>query len=492
MNFYPEADESGMGKSAMMLYPTPGLVVDCQIAGAAQVRCIFTITGRTFTVIDTELYERLGVGNLHPIGSVGNDGNLVSITASPQQLLIASAGVLYVYQLQTQAEITLGKGVAGTFTTIPSATFPGPVSLVGFTDGFFIALIASAAQYWASQSFDATNWTANGAKIISTFADNVVSMIVDHREIFLLGAKASDPQYDSGNLFPFDSVPGGFMEEGCGATYATVQLDNTILWIGARNDQGGGMAWRASGYTPQRISTHAIETAWQAYPTIADARAFSYQDQGHKFWVINFPSGNATWVYDVATQLWHQRGYWNARTGSYNAALPQCHIYVNGMHLVGDRQSGTIYQMAIPSVSGGAWKFVTDNGNVIRRMRAAPHISTEQKWIFHNFLQIDLETGLGPQPVLVDGSGNPRGPKISLDWSDDGGHTWSNTYDMDCGRAGEYRKRVIQWGLGSSRDRVYRIVAADPVPYRIIDCYLNDSSDFKPQERLSKTAAKVS
>lgn len=498
VNWYPQSDESGMGKSAMTLEPTPGLSLFAQVGGAAQVRGIWSINGRVFAVIDAELYECLSNGSLNPIGAVGNDGNLVSMVACPQQLLVASVGNVYVYQLQTASgyeNATLaptGTLTAGQFFQIPSATFPGPVTQVGLCDSFFIALIASTEQYFVSTQLDATDWTDEGSKIISTFPDNVVSMVIDHREIWLLGAKSSDPQYDSGNIFPFDSVPGGFIEQGCGAQFATVQADNSIFWLGARNDQGGLVGWRANGYTPQRVSNHAAEAAWDSYPVTSDARAFSYSQAGHTFWHINFPSAQATWVYDVATGVWHERGFWNSNTGVYQAALPQCHTYNFGFHLVGDRASGSIYKMGLPIVQGGGWNFVTDNNKPIRRLRRAPYISKEEQWMFYNYFQLDMSTGVGPQPPLTDGAGNPRGPKVTLSWSDDGWRTTAASFDLDCGQVGKYNQRVIKWRLGRGRHRGFQIVAADPVPYWLTDAFVNEPTEMRPQKRLPKQYAEVS
>lgn len=487
VNWYVENNESGDGKSARVLYPTPGLSVFSNNPGA-QVRGEWTINGRTFAVIDAQLFEIPANGVAVPLGLVNDDGQPAAMVASPLQLAVASGGFLYVYYLRA-----IGAVAAGTFYKVPPATFPGPVTHIDLSDTFFLALIASTEQFFASLPLDATVWPALQTKIISTFSDNAVSFIVDHRQLWILGGKSSEVEFDSGNFpMPFDTAPGGFIEQGCGASFSIVQLDNSIFWIGSRNDIGGGIAWRASGYTPSRVSTHAVETAWASYPTIADARAFAYQDQGHSFWVINFPSGNATWIYDAATGLWHERGFWFAQAGIYQTALPQCHTFNFGKHLVGDRQSGKIYQMAIPSPAvGGGWNFVTDNGAPIRRMRRAPHISTEQEWIYHSTLQVDLETGLGPIPHLKDGAGNPRDPMVTLRYSDDGGHAWSNGRDAGCGRAGSFRTRVVWRRLGRSRDRVYELTASDPIPYRIMDAYLEASPGFQAQERLTKEASKV-
>jgi hypothetical protein len=486
INWYVEQGGPN-SKSVQQLYPTPGLKLFSARAGA-QVRGEWTINSRSFKVVDATLYEQFADGSDAAIGVMVDDGNPSYMVASPQQLLIASGGFLYVYYLKT-----IGTVPAGTFVAIPAPTFPGPVDIVGYSDGFFVALVESSQQYFVSQSLDATIWPGLATQIISTFADNVVSMIVDHRQIWLLGAKQSEVDADAGSIpNPFQTVPGGFMEQGCAAEFATVQLDNGIFWIGQRNDQGGRVAWRSNGYSPTRVSNYAVENAWESYSTVADARAFSYVDHGHSFWVINFPTAQATWCYDAATQMWHERGFWFAQAGIYQAALPQCHTYNFGKHLVGDRQSGNVYQMSVPVMNGSAWDFVTDNGAAIRRLRRAPIISTENKWIYYSELTIDVETGLGPQPPLLDGAGNPREPILSLRYSNDSAHTWSNSRDLGLGMAGQYHRRCVARRLGRARQgRVFEVSCTDPVPVRLIDAYLDATPGFQTQERLTKQLTKV-
>lgn len=486
INWYVENNESGEGKSSRILLPTPGLSIFANIPGA-QNRGEYTINGRTFSVVDAQLYEALANGTSNALGAVANDGNLVTMAANPQQLAVASAGKLYVFYLRT-----VGPNLAGTFVQVPANTFPGPVSQILYLDSFGVAVIASTEQYFVSSALDFTTWPGANTTIISTFPDNVLSAIVDHRELYLLGGKASEVDYDAGTSpVPLATAPGGFIEQGCGAQAATVQLDNSIFWIGSRNDLGNGIAWRSNGYSPQRVSNHAVENAWQSYATIADARAFPIQIGGHSWWWIVFPTGQAGWVYDAATGMWFETGFWFAQAGIYQAPLPQCHTFAFGKHLVGDRQSGKIYQMSLPTVTGGGWNFVTDNNNAIRRLRRAPHISTEAQWIYHNRLQVDVESGVSPQPPLRDGAGNPRDPMLTLKYSDDGGHTWSSGRDVGFGQPGKFRTRAIWRRLGRSRDRVYELTCSDPVPVRIIDAYLDATPGFTPQERVSKQYSKV-
>jgi hypothetical protein len=383
------------------------------------------------------------------------------MAASPQQLLLASGGTAYIFDL-----------TLNTLTPIAGATFSGPVAQVGICDDFFLVLIANSKEFVVSAPLNAADWTTNGAAIVSVFPDNIVSMLVDHREIWFFSDTQSVVYYDSGNLFPFDVIPGAFIEGGCGAQWSPVQLGNTVLWL-VQDARGSGWVAQANGYTPQRVSNHAIETAMQSYAKISDAVAFGYQDQGHQFYVIYFPTPSKTWVFDLLTNMWHERGFWLTSIGQFQAAHYQNHTFAFGMHLVGDWSSDTIYQMHIPVLTGATWTFADDDGAIIRRVRRAPHISQEQKWEYFAELQVYVETGLGPVPALLDGAGNPRGPQMTLRWSSDGGHTWSNDHTRDCGQSGEFKKRVRWQRLGRSRDRVFEISVSDAIGWRVIDSYLS-------------------
>jgi hypothetical protein len=197
-----------------------------------------------------------------------------------------------------------------------------------------------------------------------------------------------------------------------------------------------------------------------------------------------FPTAGKTWVYDVATQHWHERAYWNVNLGRFEAHKSANHVYAFGKHLVGDPTSGNIYQMSI--------NFQDDNGNPIERLRRSPVIATEFERIFHNEITFDVELGQGPMPPLLDGNGLPRDPQLLLSWSDDGAHTWSNEYAVNCGQAGVFKRRAKRTRLGSTKfGRVYQIRATDPVPWRIIEGYLDADPGFKKQPRIVKEYAKA-
>jgi hypothetical protein len=526
MNWYQENIESQMGASAAALYPTPGLSVFAAIAGP--VRGLLEINGRLFAVGAGNFYEINSAGSPTSYGAVGNDLQPVTMATNGtlgNQIVICSAGALYFFNLTTNVLTPVG-GLQG----IPA--------MVVFCSSYFVALLAGTNKFQISNLLDGSTWNPLGVQQNEVFPENISSIVSAYGFLFVLGqAGHSQVYYNSGasQYTPFSPISGAYMEEGCGAPLSPVVMDNTVFWLGGLNGKGD-IAWRANGYTPLRVSNFGFETAVASYPAKgSDAIGYTYRDQGHTFWVLRFPSANgglgATWVYDAATQQWHERGYWSQQGPSgYSAHLSTCHAFAFGQHLVGDWNSGNIYAMAITTLQ--------DNGNPIRRWRRSPHITAERERIFLERLQLDVEVGLGPQPpfaalqpplnesgvsevgklVITGQSGdrfalsvnsvdrslvtaslapqaqNPpfyRGPQISVRISRDGSKTWGQEYLIDCGQAGDYKTRVLLRRLGQARDFVFDIVATDPAPWRIIEGYVEGTGFPQPTQRLQKQIAQV-
>ena len=445
-----------------------GQIVAYEIVGGANavvnsgpIRGQLEIAGRAFVVCGQDFDEVMANGTFTTWGQVSNDSLPVTMAASPQQLLLASAGNAYVFDL-----------MANTLTMIPGVTFDGPVSQAGICDDFFLLTIQNSKEFYVSAPLDATDWVTNGSAIVSVFPDNIVSMFVFQRQPWFFSDTQSVVYYDSGNIFPFDVNPNAFIEAGCAAENSVAQMNNAPFWLGA-DARGHGKVWTAAGYTPQRVSTHALEFAIQGYSRIDDAVAWTAQFEGHDFYNIYFPTPSVTWVYDAATGMWHQEAFEIALTGQFQAAHRWNHMFVFGMHLVGDWQSGKVYQMQIPTPSGSTWTFGDDDGAPIVRIRRAPHISKAQRRQYFNELQLLVQSGLGPIPPLKTPSGLPRGPIVSMRFSNDNGQTWSNSLDRDTGMAGQFQKRVRWLRLGEARDRIFEIRYSDPVPLRITDAYLD-------------------
>jgi hypothetical protein len=487
INFFTEMPSSAAAATDIALLPTPGLKVFASVPNAVSVRGEFAVLsnptvatpGKYFAVIGTFLYQVNANGTVTQYTQpLVDDGQPVYFAAGPNgsagggvwQLLFCSGGTAYVLDLTAAPP--------GGITVIPAASFnnSSPVSQVAYIDGFFIALLAGTNQFQLSALLNALDWTsaaAPGAAAVSVFTDNVLSMAVNDRLLLLTGPKQSVWYYNSGDPnFPLAVIQGSEVEEGIIAQNSLVKAANDMFFIGG-DERGAGIARRMSGYIPQRISTHAVELSIQNMPTFSDAISWTEQDRGHTFYVTWFPSGNMTWVYDLATGHWHKRLFWNEQQGAYVAHLARCHMYAFGQHLVGDRTSGNIYSMS--------QNYLDDNGTPIRRMRRAPHINDEKQWVFHKQLQIDAEMG---EATLLDANGNPRAPQAFLRWSDDGGHVFKNYHTLNFGQIGQYKFRAIQRRMGKSRDRVYEFTCSDPVAWRIVNAYLKADPGYTTSPSL--------
>lgn len=394
------ATTAGVISGSILMYEIKGGTA--AVVNSGPIRCEYFINGRAFVICGSDFDEIFSNGTFTTWGQVANDSLIATMAATPQQILIASAGTAYVFDLMTN-----------TLTAIPGVTFPGPVSQAAVCDGFFLLTIENTKEFFVSGALDATDWATNGSAIVSVFADNIVSMLVHDREIHFWSDRERTVYYDSGNIFPFDVIPGTTIQAGSAAKSSPARLDDRVLWLNA-DDNGNATVKMGIGYTPQRISTHALEFAMQGYARVDDAVGYTYQDQGHSFYVLYFPTPSKTWVYDatisamIGVQCWHEREFYLASTGGSQAHKSQCHMFAFGKHLVGDWSSGKVYQMQIPTLSGSAWTFADDNGNPIRRIRRAPHISKEQKRLYISELRVYVETGLGPIPPLSDPAPYPN------------------------------------------------------------------------------------
>lgn len=334
-----------------------------------------------------------------------------------------------------------------------------------YSDSYFIVIFATSNKFQMSQVLDGTTWPGLLVNEVEVFADNIVSLIVNHREPWIMGSLRSQPYQDTGSAEVFDVIAGTLIEKGCAATFVTFRLDNSIFWVD-QDERGALSAWRSNGYTPVRVSTYAVETdlGTNSRANIQAMTSYAYVDAGHIFWVLYVPGSNWSWCFDVVEGLWHKRASWNPITAKWGPHFSWNHSYAFGMHLVGDWNSGNLYQLSMDNLQ--------DNGTDIQRLRRTPTILNENDRIYHAELMVDFDTGQSPQPPLLDGNGNPRPAQAMLRWSNDRGKTWSNQHIAGCGLAGQYLARAVWRRLGQSRHRVYELRVSDPIPWVIVDAYL--------------------
>ena len=514
VNLFPEVIPEG-GKEAAFLNRAPGLNF-LQTVGTGPIRGLWAhqTNGSDFYVVSGNEFYKLSGLNATPIllGTVIGAGP-VSIADNGTQLFIAANGPSYIYN-----EVT------NVFAAINDPDFAG-AKTVAYLDGYFVFNQPNSQIIWVSQLLNGSSVDPLDFASAEGSPDGVVGLIADHRELWVFGTDSVEVWYNSGAAdFPLQRIQGAFNEIGCASAYTIAKMDNGLFWLGT-DARGQGIVYRANGYTGVRISTHAIEYAIAQYGNISDAIAYTYQQEGHAFYVLTFPSGNATWVYDVATQAWHERAGFDS--GEFMRHRSNCQCNFGGNIIVGDFQNGNIYTLDLDVYA--------DNGGIqkwLRSWRALPTGQNNLKRTAQHSLQLDCETGVGlnlypaydsenidteagldliaeyVQTFLATQSGDtltteagdgfePLGqyelsdqdisgynlvtnsylaapgynPEVMLRWSDDGGHTWSQEHWSNTGKIGQYFYRVFWRRLGMTmklRDRVYEISGTDPVKISIL------------------------
>lgn len=437
INLYPEVSESNTSRSQAMLVGTPGLAVWTTLTGGGVLSALAFNENISIIHVGTKVWKVDALAGSTLLGST-------VVTASRATSMASNGAVVMLVMPEGGYFIN---PVTGTVTQITDSDFYG-ADTVDFIDGFFVFNHPGTGQFQCTQLYgtdiDGLDFaTAEGAP------DELVSLIVDHRELWLMGRTTTEVWVNVGGQdFPFERIQGAFLEVGCAAAHSVAKMDNSVFWL-ANDDRGFGTLQRAAGYSPQRVSNHAFEFAVNNYSRIDDAVAYTYSQEGHSFYVLSFPTANATWVFDAATGEMHERAWRNPSTGQLNRHRSNCQINFAGETLVGDWETGTIYRMSLDVYD--------DNGEPIEAIRVFPHVAGDGKLQFHHTLQIFMQTGVG----LSSGQGSD--PQAMLKWSDDGGYTWSNEHWTTIGAIGATRTRARWRRLGRTRDRVYSLSITDPV-----------------------------
>ena len=485
INLFPEVIPEG-GKEPGFLNRAPGLEL-LQTIGSGPIRALWAhqTNGADFYVVSgTEVYKMTST-SATPV-KLGNiiDGGPVSIADNGTQLFFACNGPSYIYNEATNE-----------FKQITDPDFPGAVT-VGYLDGYFVFNEPNSQRVWVTSLLDGSSIDPLDFASAEGSPDGLVAVNVDHREAWLFGTDSVEVWYDVGGTdFPLQRIQGAFNEIGCVAAFSIAKLDNSLFWLGT-DARGQGIVYKANGYTGQRVSTHAIEYAIAQYGNISDALAYTYQQEGHGFYVLTFPSANATWVYDAATQAWHERA--GLVNGAFTRHRSNCQCNFGGETIVGDFENGNIYKYSL--------EVYADNGNPqkwLRSWRAIPTGQNTLKRTAQHSLQLDAESGVGLNGFtteqvfflvtqagdnLITENGNYLAsaitdtvladPQVMLRWSDDGGHNWSNEHWTSMGGIGRFGQRIMWRRLGMTtriRDRVYEVSGTDPVKIAIMGAELHAS-----------------
>ncbi len=420
-------------------YPAPGLDVLSDFTGllSGYVRGLyFASDGSCFAVIGQSVIRYLGAGNTassyYLLGTLPTNTNVpVSMCDNGAQLVIVdSSGNGWTVNLP---------GAPGGLTQISDPAFFGSTR-VDYIDTFLVFNMLGTGTFYTTTSGVVTPFDSTYAAAKEGWNDLLVCCACLHDNIWVLGNTTAEIWFNAGGTaFPFARMPNSVLQQGCSSAWSVIIADNAIYWM-SQDRWGRNMMMRGEGYAARRVSTFAVEDAWNKMPTTADCVGMAYQLGGHETIGWYFPSGNAWWAYDASTQQWHQRTYGDTST----PWLPYCMAgwgstafvtAANNQNLAGDRTGPRIFNIERATY--------TDAGTPIIRQRSWMHNQQDGQRIHHARFSCSM-TGAAMTPDTID-----------LDWSDDAGQSFGTPVPQttDNQTNGQYQWRR----LGYARDRVYRL-----------------------------------
>jgi hypothetical protein len=468
------------------------------LGGTAITTTAGTPTGLTYQVAPTTLnVTAVASGTLYL-------GQTIQGVGIPADTIITAFGTgsggIGTYTVSSSGFIGSETMYALNFSVLPSSdgAFSG-ANTVDIIDNYFVYNNPTTQQFGASDLLSPISPPLSFS-LKDGAPDDLVALIVDHREVYLLGEISSEVWTDVGTVpFPFSRIPGTSTQHGIAAPFSVSRLGNSFAYV-SRNNRGQAQMMQMVGYLPQRISTHAVEnTLVNQY--VGDAISWTYQLEGHEVYVVTFPSLELTWAYDVTTSMWHKWLYL-ATDSTYQRHRGNCCAVFQGLVIVGDYENGKLYELDKDNY--------TDDGQTIRRLRRAPHLVTEFQRQYFDELQIQFQPGVGTtglsnyeqiinpnfiylgdtytiesaDSLIIEDANTyvlgtilqlnqtTNAPQAMLRWSNDGGSTWSNEHWTGIGQLGKYKNRAIWRRLGTARDRVFEVVVTDPVKMVIISANL--------------------
>jgi hypothetical protein len=426
INLYPELNTKD-AEVPYTHYCTPGLVTLAQ-GVTAEVRQLYTASnGMLFAVIGNVVYYVPDNFQLQVLGAIATQNGLVSMYDNKFKLIILDGSTTgWSVDLSTLA-----------FNTFSPTNFNGG-NQIRYIDTFLVSSVLNGNMQ--SSDSNAETYTALATATISGDADRLQIIDVVHKEIWAFGRRTTEIWSDVGGFpFPFAPIPGVFLQHGIAALRSLAKWGLNIFWL-SQDNNGQALIMLGSAYKADIISTPAISDAISKYSSISDAIGFCYQQGSHIFYVLTFPQADATWVYDLSTQLWHERG-WLDNNGILHRHRANCVAFAYGATICGDWQNGKLYNWNL-----NAYK---DDGEPILKLRSFPHLVSSLDRISYKQFMADIEVGTDIDPS--------DDPMLSLRWSDDRGVSFGNVVQQSLGLTGQY-KTIPSWNrLGFARDRVFEL-----------------------------------
>ncbi len=300
----------------------------------------------------------------------------------------------------------------------------------------------------------------NSANVIIAEAkpDDMKAVFAYKQQVYAFGASSIQPLYNSGvGNPPYDFVLNATQEIGIDAIHSIGSNERFAYFLGSDL-----VVYQLSGLVSNPVGNPAIGQAISKYLRTDDAYGMCFTIDNLNFYLLSFPVGNETWLFNEQSGLWTNLAF--GTDGDQH--LISDHQFIYNKHLVADRRNGNIYELDFDTF--------TDDGETIqhRRDTIAINGTTFGKpgaEVFMDRLELMIETGTS----LVTAES-----QIIMQYSDDNGRSFSSERFLNIGPQGEFRHRLEWFGLGSFYNRMFRFTMSDNIKWVLISAHTDVELGF--------------
>tara|TARA_R110002126_G_scaffold101189_10_gene233199 strand:- start:458 stop:1855 length:1398 start_codon:yes stop_codon:yes gene_type:complete len=428
-NFYVTVNDQG--GEQLSFQPFPGLKPFATGVGFSRGTAVSD--GILYEVMGTTLNKVSSLGAVTSIGTIEGAGRCGMQTDGTRLVIATGVGKPYIYDGTTLTQ--------GTDADLPNASTVTYINRRVVYDG-------SNADVVFADLDDPLTVNSLNVIIAEAKPDDMKAVYAYKQQVYAFGADSIQPMYNSGSGNPpYSFILNATQEIGLDAIHSICSNNNFAYFLGSDLS-----IYQISGLSTRAIGNPAIGQAIEKYAETSDAFGVCFTLDNTNFYMLSFPTGNQTWLFNESAGVWTNLAY---GTGGAQHLISS-YESVYGKHLVADRRNGNIYELDFDTH--------TDNGEVIQRRRDTVSISGSTfgkpgAEVFMNFLRLEVESGTS----LVTAES-----QIIMQYSDDNGRSWSSERWLSIGQQGEYRHELVWWGMGTFRNRMFRFTMTDAIKWVLI------------------------
>lgn len=435
-------------KSKTQIWASDGLI-EFSTLRSDDVRAAIEVDGVVYAVCGKRIYAVRSDGTATDIGGIAGDGH---VTMARNRRPVPQIGVVC-----NGSYVVIEGGVARPAWDVDLI----PPTSVAFSDGYFVFSHADGRiSHTDTDNAHVIDGLAYSAAESSP--DKLLRVIGLQQYVLAFGERSLEWWVDVG-ADPFAFQRDFSIQVGCAAAGSVALVNQTVAFIA--DDKTVRIL---DGHSAVKVSNLAVDRDLAAESDIANVTATTWRSRGHIFYAI---SGRTwTWVYDLTTQLWHNRETYGLKYWNVTAAVEAW-----GVTIVGDT-SGTLYQMSPTAYDEAGTPLVVEI--------TTPPVHSWPNRMQVSALHLDMIPGVGLEGyqasvsrMLMWGQKTLRwgdsllswgvteeveahngNPKVMISASYDGGNTFGTERAVEIGRLGEYQRRIVsrRWGVTKQAGIVFR------------------------------------